>query len=823
MRPLLTIHGLVRGLFAFLLLFALAGPLLRAHRMEGEFTVAVRDANGLPLSAGVRLSSWTSSFETQGSCGPSGEITFQRIPLGAYEAQVTHPGFQPASVRVEITSELPVTRHITLDVAEIETSVTVRSTPPLIDPNETGSVLHVGRQRLDENRFSTLGRSAINVVDSLPGWLLEANAVLHPRGSEYDTQYVIDGVPLYDNRSIGFIPAFESDDFEAVHVMTANLPAEYGRRLGGVIELYTRRTQREGHHPEITAQGGSFETFDGAFSDHYRQGRNTFTAGVRGGRTDRYLDPPSLENFTNAANSAGAHARYERDFTDRDRLSLYLRSARTNFLVPNTAAQQRAGQRQDRRSAETSGQVHYQRIFSPRALGAVRGMVRDVSAELWSNPLSTPVFTQQDRGFRQGAVMGSLTYETERHTVKFGGDFRTADIREQFLFAEAAQLPEAGFDFGDSRRSTNISLFVQDTFRLRGLTIDAGLRFDDYSLLIDDSAVSPRVGLAYYWQAADLLLRASYDRVFQIPVIENLLLSSSQEAQSLSNVEGAIPVPASRADFYELGFRKALGGALRIDANYFVRDFENYYDDDVFLNTGVSFPISFDSARIEGTEVRLEMPRYKGLSAFLSYSNLLGAANAPVTGGLFVEGGEAEELRGVATQFPISQDQRNTVSALVRYQVHPRAWVSVGARYGSGLPVELEDDDDDEEEDADELDGAARSALRRAAAARGAAARALPPVRPQNDPADGAPGNESGISQAILDKVNFARGRVRPNFNLDFAAGFRIWERGQQSLTLQFDLVNATDRLNVINFTGLFSGTALAPGRMFGVKLRARF
>ena len=49
------------------------------------------------------------------------------------------------------------------------------------------------------------------------------------------------------------------------------------------------------------------------------------------------------------------------------------------------------------------------------------------------------------------------------------------------------------------------------------------------------------------------------------------------------------------------------------------------------------------------------------------------------------------------------------------------------------------------------------------------------------------------------------------------------WDEGSKSLTLQLDVINVTDRFNVINFTGLFSGTALAPGRMVGVKLRTRF
>ena len=65
-------------------------------------------------------------------------------------------------------------------------------------------------------------------------------------------------------------------------------------------------------------------------------------------------------------------------------------------------------------------------------------------------------------------------------------------------------------------------------------------------------------------------------------------------------------------------------------------------------------------------------------------------------------GGEAEELRDVVEHFPISQDQRNTVAAQIRFEPHRRVWFMTGLRYGSGLPVELEDEDDDAEEEGEE-------------------------------------------------------------------------------------------------------------------------
>ena len=494
------------------------------------------------------------------------------------------------------------------------------------------------------------------------------------------------------------------------------------------------------------------------------------------------MDPPSLENFTNKASSGGFNGRFEQDLSDRDRLTFYLRSNRTGFLVPNDLAQEAAGQRQDRYTAETAGQVHYQRTFSSRTLGSVRGMVRDLTAGLWSNTLSTPIYAEQERGFREGAVIGAMTVEHERHTLKFGGDIRVNDIREQFRFAEPDELPEYDLDFASRQRSTEPSAFVQEHLRFGNFAATVGLRFDRYRLLIQDSGLSPRIALSYYISPAGLLLRASYDRVFQPPPIENLLLSSAAPGLGLDDIEDALPVPVSRANFFEVGLRKAFGNNFRLDVSHYWRTFRNYIDDDVFLNTGLSFPITFDTARIEGTEVRLEMPHWGPVSSFVSYSNMLGRASSPVTGGLFIEGGEAEELRDTVASFPISQDQRNTVAAQVRVEPHRRFWTMAGIRYGSGLPVELEEDDDDD--DGEEV----------------------PP-----------------ISQDILDQVDFERGRVKPNFSLDCSVGVRVWGRDRRYGTLQFDIRNVTDRLNVINYSGLFSGTALAPGRQFTVQLKVGF
>ena len=87
-----------------------------------------------------------------------------------------------------------------------------------------------------------------NVVNTAPGWLLEANGILHPRGSEYQVQYVVDGLPITDNRSPSFAPELDADGVHSMSILTGGYPAEYGRKLGGVIEVVTAANPRQGLH-----------------------------------------------------------------------------------------------------------------------------------------------------------------------------------------------------------------------------------------------------------------------------------------------------------------------------------------------------------------------------------------------------------------------------------------------------------------------------------------------------------------------------------------------------------------------------------------------
>ena len=245
------------------LLFCLFIGQLFGQSNSGVVRLKVVDPSGLGLQASVEIVSEANQFRQSYVTDQAGALVARNLPFGLYRVEVKRPGFGLYSNVVEIRSAISVELRIQLSVAPTQTAVEVRDSDTLVDPHRTGTVNRVGSDTLDHRSTALPGRSIIDLVNSQPGWVLESNGVLHPRGSEYQTQYIVDGIPLTDNRSPSFAPEIEADDAESVTILTANFPAEYGRKLGGVVEISTARDSRQGLHGKFVASGGSFGTADG--------------------------------------------------------------------------------------------------------------------------------------------------------------------------------------------------------------------------------------------------------------------------------------------------------------------------------------------------------------------------------------------------------------------------------------------------------------------------------------------------------------------------------------------------------------------------------
>jgi len=765
-----------------LVLLLWAVPLF-AQSDSGELRLRVTDPAGLGVKSSVQLVSEVNQVRKTLVTDEAGNLVAKLLPFGVYRLEVQGEGFAPFSDSIEIRSAIPAEYNVTLRIAPLSTSVIVNDADTLIDPHRPGTINRIGKEAIADRTTSLPGRSLQDLVNSQPGWLYEGNAVLHPRGSEYQTQIVVDGIPLTDNRSPSFGPEIDADDVQSVSIYTAGIPAEYGRKMGGVVEMVTTKDSVPGLHGEIVLAGGSFATADGYLLAQYGWGKNTLGLSAQSAMTDRYLSPPVLQNYTNTGTTGDFGVSFERDFANHDRVGFSVRHEFSRFLVPNEQVQQAAGQRQDRNNFETMGIASYQHLFSPNVVGDFHGMVRDDSEGLSSNLFSTPIVAFQQNGFREGYFKGTISIHHGNQEWKAGIESDSTFLREQFSdvitdFTHFNPGTPPSFTFAENRPSLEQSAFVQDLIRLGKWTVSAGLRWDHYQLLANQNAVSPRLGVSRYFHSADLVLHASYDRVFQTPDFENILLASSPEVVSLNPEILRLPVEPSHGNYYEVGLTKGFFQKVRLDVNGFDRSVNNFADDDQLLDTAVSFPIAFRKAKIYGAEAKLDIPHWGHLSGFVTYSYMVGAANLPVTGGLFLGDAASNALSQTQGRFWLTQDQRNTVRTRFRYQVVERVWVALGGEYGSGLPVEF--------------DGTEQQAV-------------------------------AQYGQAIVNRVNFDLGRVRPSLSVDASAGADLWKKDKRSMRLQADVQNLNNRLNLINFAGLFSGNSIAPPRSYALRLTTNF
>jgi hypothetical protein len=133
------------------------------------------------------------------------------------------------------------------------------------------------------------------------------------------------------------------------------------------------------------------------------------------------------------------------------------------------------------------------------------------------------------------------------------------------------------------------------------------------------------------------------------------------------------------------------------------------------------------------------------------------------------------ELTG---HFPDSQDQRQTVRTRVRYQATPRLWIALGSDYNSGLPFE-------------------------------------PDLTPQQYAAE--------YGQVVIDHLNFNRDRISPYLTENASLGVDLFRREKRSVKLQADGQNLSNKLELIDFGGLFSGNAIGPSRSFFLRLSIGF
>jgi outer membrane receptor protein involved in Fe transport len=312
------------------------------------------------------------------------------------------------------------------------------------------------------------------------------------------------------------------------------------------------------------------------------------------------------------------------------------------------------------------------------------------------------------------------------------------------------------------------------------LSLNFGLRVDRSTQLVDATAWSPRVGIA--WRLRDgTTVRASWLRLFQPPQAEYLLLASSDAARALSpfvdddEIGGGSAVPPERQTALDVSLAQDLGHGWSLDASAWRRRATDVDDPNVFFGTTVTVPNSVARQRASGFELRLAAAPRAGWSGSVSYSHARVVQFGPVTGGLFLEDEVAAIQDG--TRFIPDHDQRHSLVTTASYTIVPRRLRASGSfRYQTGTPVGVDEADVDDVRD--------------------------------------RPGSET---------VDFETGRVKPRAVLDLLASWSLGQVGGTDATVTLWMNNVTDQTYAYNFGNPFSGTHFGARRRIGVSVRLGF
>lgn len=776
---------------------------LQAQSTGGTLTGVLQDSTGAPIPAGtVVVSHQLTNFHESTHTSSTGAFALRNLPLQTYTVAVDHPGFARFERRVAIRSAVPVEISIRLGVAESRQSVTVvddESASLVVDPAQTGTRAQINSTDIHRLSRSTSSRGLESVIVTFPGFAQNANGAIHPRGAHNQMTYVIDGMPVTDQLTGAFANAVDPNIVRTVELFTGNIPAEYGSKVSAVANVTTRSGLGSGRRlaGSTALSAARFDLLSQVtqFSGEAPGGRLGYSATVNTMKSNRYLDAVSLDNLHNGGNSERAFLRLDWRASARDVLRLSGLTGRSSFELANLRSQHAAGMDQRQLLRDASGSLDWVRTLTPSSVLEAIATYRTADSRLRPSSGDTPVTASQERhlstgtaGLRWSAVQGI-------HNLRAGFDVQRFPVSEAFTFA--ATDPALGADNANLRpfqfagRATGAldSGYLQDQLRLGSRwQLSLGLRFDSYRFLARGTQWQPRVGIAYHLHETSTVFSASYNRLYQTPPNENLLLSSSTEAASLapSAVQEALAgrpvvIRPERQDFLEAGLQQAVARHASITVTYYHKRGQDQQDNNNFLNTGIIFPITLEASRINSVEARFTVPRTsRGWGATVSLTRSRAVSTPPFTGGLYI-GNEAVDALS-AGPFLIDHDQPLAAHAIVTYNHRGGFYATGSARYDSGL-VANPSDPDEVAADPDHSD-------------------LLPYVNLTGTPA-----------------------RVRPRTIIDASFGYERVDASSQRRRwdASIQISNLTNRTALYNFQSVFVGTRVVQPLTAGARLRLYF
>lgn len=602
------------------------------------------------------------------------------------------------------------------DQAQINTLPTVTVVEKALDNARAQIAPNLGATSytLDSDKIDSQSQGEFAPFDQtfyrFPGVVQdELDKRLHVRGEEANLQYRINGLLLPDGL-MGFGQELSSKFIDSVSLITGTLPAQYGNRTAGIVDIQTKSGE--------DLNGGTMSIYGGS----YNTVMPTVEYGGRSGRFSGFGTLSYLHDSIGMANPTPSF-RPSHDYTDQfkgfgnfsylidntSRLTLIISGAHSVFQLPTTGGQvpqfpfgsitafnsSDVNENQDEQAyyeilgyQENSGNIDFQLTqstrysdvsFKPDTVGDVifNGIATAADHSLISNNLQCDISDRINDGH---TVRGGLSVSLQHAAVN------TTDT----VLPVTSNGYGAPFQVADNYNKTAelYGVYLQDEWRVTPeLTINYGLRGDLWSAFITESQISPRINLVYK-PAQPTTLHLGYGRYFTPPPLELIQAADVSKFDGTTNAvdpslksTAAIAVKSERYHYFDIGVNQDITPNLRVGVDAYYKIKKNVLDEGQFGPAMIFSPNNADKGLVRGVEMTVSYEN-NGFAVWGNVARSQATAKGIISGQWQFSPDEVAYMQ--SHWYHLDHDQDWTASAGASYKWN-NTNVYADTLYGSGL------------------------------------------------------------------------------------------------------------------------------------------
>jgi Carboxypeptidase regulatory-like domain/TonB-dependent Receptor Plug Domain len=598
-----------------------------------------RPIQGATVTVKAKSSDWTQTTTTDSN----GEFLFNTVPIGEYLVIVTRSGLASAQQDVVVESGTEPILHIALTVAGRNETVTVAGQSEVQPTDSATPTTLVSREDIQETPGADRTNGMEMITDYVPAAYV-THDMLHMRGG-HQVDWLIDGVPIPNtNIASNLGPQIDPKDIDYLEVLRGSYEADYGDRTYGIFNIVPRTGfERNDECDLLTSFGNYYQTNDQISCGGHTQ-RFAYYASLNGNRSNYGLQTPIEQTFHDAANGFGGFASFifNPDSHNQFRLVTSLRQDYYQIPIdpdPNSTGNQILEQSGESPSyglrdaeREPDGYVVFSWVhtFNPNLVLTVSPFYHYNAADYKASPNDFPVVSTVNQVANYAGLQATIDVAFWRNDLQ-AGVYGFAQHQYNYFynfFTDGTPNTTGPSSIGVTGGVA--AQFIDDKFRInQWLTLIAGLRATEFrnpdsSPSVTENEADPRLGATLRIPRLNWVLHGFYGYYYQAPPLVTA-------TDSLANVAtgqgyGFAPLHGERDIEWQYGITFPYRGWI-LDADNYETRAENWLDHNNIGESNIFWPITWQSALIQGWELTLRSPNTWRYGQFhLAYANQIAQA-----------------------------------------------------------------------------------------------------------------------------------------------------------------------------------------------------